>query len=716
MLLLAVSLASSGALVNFARFPAQLRLGEWQIQTLDPGLPFLRVDCPGEQVLVVEQQGRNLLSSAPLSLQAQTAGTTTVELRLFGTIPIKKLTVEVVPRVWLYPGGQSIGILVDADGLIITRLMTVYDQNGHAHTPAKDAGIMPGDSILSVNGERVHSEEKLSQALQVAGRTGEPLLLQIRRLDALQTKVLNPVFCRDSGRYRIGIAVRDGAAGVGTLSFYDRATGRYAALGHVITDGETGTPVAISEGKVVRAQVTGIEEGRRGRPGEKLGVFLEEKDVLGTIDTNGEFGICGTLLQQIDNPLFGQPLLLGLTSEVREGPAQMLTVVEGHQIEMFDIMILRVNRQHRPDGKGMVVRIVDPDLLARTGGIIQGMSGSPVIQDGKLIGAVTHVLVNDPSRGFAVFAEWMADQAGIMTKTSESAGTLEECQRFLQLQTRFRSDAGFWKKLGEHPFNQVSVGGTWMGTIRVLVADDNREFCDLLSDFLGNQRDIQVVAVAHNGTDALTAIEACEPDVVILDIIMPHLDGLGVLEKIGEVDLAKRPKVIMLTAFGQEAITQKVVQMGADYYILKPFDLEVLASRVRQMANSGVETQRAQPQPRQKAIDVQVTSIIHEIGIPAHIKGYHYLRDAIIMVVSKVELLSAITKELYPSIAAKYKTTPSRVERAIRHAIEVAWNRGNLDLINSIFGHTVNQDRGKPTNSEFIAMVADRLKIGMKAS
>lgn len=254
-----------------------------------------------------------------------------------------------------------------------------------------------------------------------------------------------------------------------------------------------------------------------------------------------------------------------------------------------------------------------------------------------------------------------------------------------------------------------------MARTRVMVADDNREFCELLREYFDGQEDMEVVAVAHNGLEAIDFIMRSEPDVVILDIIMPHLDGIGVLERLSQMDLKKRPKIVMLTAFGQEKVTQKVIQMGADYYVLKPFDLEVLTSRVRQMVGNGQEMTRPQAAPKPKTMDVEVTGIIHEIGIPAHIKGYHYLRDAIVMVVSRVELLSAITKELYPSIASKYKTTPSRVERAIRHAIEVAWNRGNLDLINSMFGHTVSQDRGKPTNSEFIAMIADRLRMGMKS-
>jgi two-component system, response regulator, stage 0 sporulation protein A len=245
--------------------------------------------------------------------------------------------------------------------------------------------------------------------------------------------------------------------------------------------------------------------------------------------------------------------------------------------------------------------------------------------------------------------------------------------------------------------------------IQVLIADDNREFCELLRQYLQEQSDFEVVGAVHNGLQVLEALGKTQPDVLILDIIMPHLDGIGVLERLGEMQLNPRPKIVILTAFGHEHITQRTVDLGADYYILKPFSLEVLTNRVRQM----VSQVRPQPSPVQPArsLDLDVTNIIHEVGIPAHIKGYHYLREAILMVVDRVDLLGAVTKELYPNIAIKYKTTASRVERAIRHAIEVAWNRGNYEAITKLFGYTVSGDRGKPTNSEFIAMVADRLRM-----
>lgn len=268
-------------------------------------------------------------------------------------------------------------------------------------------------------------------------------------------------------------------------------------------------------------------------------------------------------------------------------------------------------------------------------------------------------------------------------------------------------------------------------TIHVLLADDNKDFCDVLSSYLNKQDDIEVVGIAYDGVDACRKIKDTHPDVAIIDGIMPKLDGLGVLEKIGQSkDFEPKPITVMLSAMSQEKITQRAIELGAEYYIVKPFDMESLANRIRQlkqeriaktnanqpnMSNSGMTTLLS---PAQIAYDLEskVTNILHEIGVPAHIRGYHYMREAIIMSVNDMDVLNYITKELYPSIAKKCNTTPSRVERAIRHAIEVAWNRGKVDAIDSLFGYTINNHKGKPTNSEFIALIADRLRLEQKAS
>lgn len=271
------------------------------------------------------------------------------------------------------------------------------------------------------------------------------------------------------------------------------------------------------------------------------------------------------------------------------------------------------------------------------------------------------------------------------------------------------------------------VNHNMQNEIKVVIADDNKDFVDILQDYLANEGDISIIGTAYNGLETLDLISEKLPDVVILDVIMPHLDGIGVLEKLSYLDLTKRPKVIMLTAFGQENLTQKAVELGSDYFVLKPFDLETLANRVRQVCSvyttskqpstgTGASVLHYQQPQRSRSMDMEVTNIIHQMGVPAHIKGYQYLRDAILLVIGEVNLLGAVTKELYPMIADKYQTTPSRVERAIRHAIELAWDRGNVEMMNKFFGYTINIQRGKPTNSEFIAMIADKLRIGNKVS
>ncbi len=265
--------------------------------------------------------------------------------------------------------------------------------------------------------------------------------------------------------------------------------------------------------------------------------------------------------------------------------------------------------------------------------------------------------------------------------------------------------------------------------IRVAITDDNRDFCEILSGYLGKQADMEIVGMAHNGLEACALIQTKQPDVVILDVIMPHLDGIGVLERVNTMDLDKRPVFIMLSAVGQDKITEKALNLGAEYYIIKPFDMETLMNRIRQLkssqqiiknappiASTSYMTSQEQPVYELSALGLEkeVTNVIHEIGIPAHIKGYQYLREAITMSINDMDILNSITKQLYPNIAKKYNTTPSRVERAIRHAIEVAWSRGKMDTIDKLFGYTINNGKGKPTNSEFIALIADRLRLELQ--
>ncbi|NLL53504.1 MAG: sporulation transcription factor Spo0A [Peptococcaceae bacterium] len=258
--------------------------------------------------------------------------------------------------------------------------------------------------------------------------------------------------------------------------------------------------------------------------------------------------------------------------------------------------------------------------------------------------------------------------------------------------------------------------------VKIIVAEDNRNLCQILQDFIQREDNFELVGVAYNGLEAWELIQKQDPDLVIMDLVMPNLDGLEVLERINNRTSVPRPKIIMLTAFGHETLTHQAMVMGVDYFILKPFDLEILGKRIRTLTQDMEVSAPQASQPctsvapvgRGVNINVEVTNMMHQLGIPAHVKGYQYIRDAILMVIEDVSLLGAVTKELYPAIAKKYNTAPSRVERGIRHAIELAWERGHMETLKRIFGYSMNIERQKPTNSEFIALLADKLRVMSK--
>lgn len=264
-----------------------------------------------------------------------------------------------------------------------------------------------------------------------------------------------------------------------------------------------------------------------------------------------------------------------------------------------------------------------------------------------------------------------------------------------------------------------------MEKLKCAIADDNERMVKLLGNIIKSDDELQVVGTASNGEEAYEMIKTKAPDVVLLDIVMPKLDGVGVLDKVrSDRSIKKYPTFIMISAIGQEKITEDAFRLGADYYIMKPFDNDMVIDRIKNIRNRNTETKlpgerkvnafENQNEFKKRNLESDVTNIIHEIGVPAHIKGYSYLREAIIMSVNDMDMLNSITKILYPTIAKKFQTTPSRVERAIRHAIEVAWSRGKMDTIDELFGYTINNGKGKPTNSEFIALIADKIRLEYK--
>ncbi len=258
---------------------------------------------------------------------------------------------------------------------------------------------------------------------------------------------------------------------------------------------------------------------------------------------------------------------------------------------------------------------------------------------------------------------------------------------------------------------------------KVIIADNNADFRATLIDSLESQPEIEIVGVATDGYQALTLIAGHNPDVVLLDIVLPLLDGFSVMKSVAAMESRHRPAVIVLSNFANDSATSEAASLGAQYYMVKPFEMSALISRILNVGNRRANLPNAMPasfnsnRPMKSDIDIEtkVTDIIHEIGVPAHIKGYQYLRAAIMVAIKDPEAINAITKVLYPSVAKAFDTTPSRVERAIRHAIEVAWDRGDLEILQSFFGYTVSNIKGKPTNSEFVAMIADRLSLQLKA-
>ncbi len=251
--------------------------------------------------------------------------------------------------------------------------------------------------------------------------------------------------------------------------------------------------------------------------------------------------------------------------------------------------------------------------------------------------------------------------------------------------------------------------------IRVLIADDNREFCSSLKNALSSTGFIEVAAVAYDGREAYSLVMETRPDVLITDIIMPQMDGLALISKINSNTLfPKKPKIIVMTAMGYENIVAKAMKLGTDYFLAKPFDTDDLTDRIEELFENGAASDRKPLfKTKRPNLEENITSYIQQLGVPAHIKGYQFIRTAIAMVINDEDNINFITKVLYPSVAKKYNTTPSRVERAIRHAIEVAWDRGNPEVLNEFFGYTILGSKGKPTNSEFIALVADKIRLEM---
>ncbi|UVI32305.1 SpoIVB peptidase [Paenibacillus spongiae] len=416
-------LGLSSPIQHYAAFPNELRLFTGQLKQLDYGMPVhaqVTVDPTMIQVNGSSDRSLSVDLNKPLSIQSQQSGETTMKLKLFGKIPFKTVKVNVVPDLKVIPGGQTIGVKVKSAGIMVVGHHQVVTSKGTKVSPGEAANLQLGDLIVQINGKHINEVQKVAQLAEQAGTDKRPLQLTVKRGERLFQTKLAPVYDQEDHAWRLGLYIRDSAAGVGTLTFYAPDQGVYGALGHVITDMDTQTPIEVGEGQILQSHVTSINKSQNGEPGEKRAQFVKESKVLGNIERNTPFGIFGKMTELPSHSYNQEALPVAFAEEVKEGPAQILTVVNGQKVERFNVEIVHVTNQSSPATKGMVIKITDPRLVERTGGIVQGMSGSPIIQDGKLIGAVTHVFVNDPTSGYGCFIEWMLQDAGILLKTASS--------------------------------------------------------------------------------------------------------------------------------------------------------------------------------------------------------------------------------------------------------------------------------------------------------
>ena len=413
---------------HLAAFPDEVRLFSGQLKRLEYGVPVhakITVDPTILQVNGSTTRSTSVDLNKPLSLQSSRAGETEMSLKLFGKIPFKTVKVNVVPDLHVVPGGQTIGVKVRSAGIMVVGHHLVTGENGRKSSPGENADIHLGDLIMKVNGIAINDVHKLAGVVEQAGMNKRMLQLTIKRSGKMVERQLAPAYDAEDKSWRLGLYIRDSAAGVGTLTFYAPDQGVYGALGHVITDMDTQLPIEVGEGQILQSHVTSINKSQNGEPGEKRAQFVKQSKILGNIKRNTPFGIFGGMTNQPDHGYNNRRVPVAFAEEVKEGPAEIWTVIDGQRVEKFNIQIVHVTKQSVPATKGMVIRITDKKLLERTGGIVQGMSGSPILQDGKLVGAVTHVFVNDPSSGYGCFIEWMLQDAGILLKPSPSHGNLE---------------------------------------------------------------------------------------------------------------------------------------------------------------------------------------------------------------------------------------------------------------------------------------------------
>ncbi|MDY3828172.1 MAG: SpoIVB peptidase [Clostridium sp.] len=328
----------------------------------------------------------------------------------FDIIPVKKINLNKIEEIELVLGGDSVGVRVSQEGAIVVGFSELIVNGNKISSPSKDAGIEKGDVIKEVNGNDIYNSKSLIEVIEKC-KTNKAELTLIRDEKIIKRTVK---LYKENEKNKLGLWVRDSTSGVGTLTFYDEKTKKFAALGHPVTDADTNTLYDIKDGDILNASVIGIKKSEKGIPGELKGIFLDSKKTLGQIDKNTECGIFGRYNQNFKVNTERKKIKAGTRDEIEIGKAYIVTTIDETGPCEYEIEILKLFNQNEPNGKSMLIKITDEKLLEKTGGIVQGMSGSPIIQNGKIIGAVTHVLVNKPTMGYGIYIDWMLEEADII--------------------------------------------------------------------------------------------------------------------------------------------------------------------------------------------------------------------------------------------------------------------------------------------------------------
>jgi stage IV sporulation protein B len=377
---------------------------EYRVEFFSPFQLQLSAQTSGIQIEKVNTGSKSSVFSMPYSLKCTQYGSNKLQLSLFGVVPVKDIEVNAIPARELIVCGKTVGIRLYIKGILVVGISGVLTPDGNEVLPVEGSGLEPGDFIIEINNKEINDISSFSKV--VNDSKDKAVVLKFIHDDRILETKVTPVQCVEDGKYRLGIWVRDSTAGIGTLTYIEEETGKFGALGHGITDIDTGTMMPVKNGELLKSSVYGIRKGMQGTPGELQGDFLKSPEVIGDIYWNTAFGVFGKINKN-SIILEGKKYPVGTRSMVKEGPATIISNIQGEEVEEFSVEIQKIARKNLLGPKSMIIKITDPRLLNETGGIIQGMSGSPIIQDGRIIGAVTHVLINDPARGYGIFIETM---------------------------------------------------------------------------------------------------------------------------------------------------------------------------------------------------------------------------------------------------------------------------------------------------------------------